>query len=68
MEGEAHSKVKKKSKAGRTPVRNASASGSGAPAQHYVRPKDPNFPTRHLFIVGCGPQTGLTLLYYYYYY
>jgi hypothetical protein len=56
MEG---SKVKKKKlKAGRTPVQ--SGGGSGAPAQHYVRPKDPNFPTRHLFIVGCGPQTGLT--------
>ncbi|ELR19408.1 methyltransferase domain containing protein [Acanthamoeba castellanii str. Neff] len=53
---------KKKLKAGRTPVQSASgADGGGTPAQHYVRPKDPNFPTRHLFIVGCGPQTGVAV-------
>lgn len=63
MEDKMSSKVKKKKlKAGRTPVQSASgADGGGTPAQHYVRPKDPNFPTRHLFIVGCGPQTGVAV-------
>jgi hypothetical protein len=60
---------RKKTKAGRgasaASVDGSTGRGEGQQQQmqqHYVRPKDPSSPTRHLFVVGCGPQTGLSSL------
>jgi hypothetical protein len=62
---------RKKTKAGRDAVVASGSTGRGEGQQqqmqqHYVRPKDPSCPTRHLFVVGCGPQTGWSSIKFYF--